>query len=255
MTDDFSVLYVATNSNPNLPIYYKFAALWGGHEGSLLLFLLILAGWILVFVLFNEDQKYSSAFMNIVLFVCFYGFSFQSIRKVAAHFFNIWFGSQPIASRFCLYNSSSNALHGIRWISYSIRYSYEFSLNQEKVKQLEPIRSWSLVSWSFLTLEFLRQLVGLHELGWGGWWDPVENSQMASWLLCTALIHSSIAPARQFYQLDSCSHNPLASRQPIGMFLVRSHITSFTHLHWILTEVFFCYNLFCDSYSWIFFFF
>ena len=67
LTDDFSVLYVATNSNPNLPIYYKFAALWGGHEGSLLLFLLILAGWILVFVFFNEVYNFINHKIRLIV--------------------------------------------------------------------------------------------------------------------------------------------------------------------------------------------
>ena len=102
-----------------------------------------------------------------------------------------------------------------------------FLLNQEKVKQLEPIRSWSVVSWSFLTLGIsLGSWWAYYELGWGGWWfwDPVENSALVPWLLCTALIHSSIATnARQIFINWTLALTILSlAGSLLGMFLVRS---------------------------------
>ena len=109
-----------------------------------------------------------------------------------------------------------------------------FLLNQEKVKQLEPIRSWSVVSWSFLTLGIsLGSWWAYYELGWGGWWfwDPVENSALVPWLLCTALIHSSIATnARQIFINWTLALTILSlAGSLLGMFLVRSGIITSVH--------------------------
>ncbi len=236
LTDDFSVLYVATNSNPNLPIYYKFAALWGGHEGSLLLFLLILAGWILVFVFFNEDQKYSSAFMNIVLFALlaftvFLSNPFERLLPISSIS-----GSDlnPLLQDFAFTIHPPMLYMGYAGLVIPFGIAMNFLLNQEKVKQLEPIRSWSVVSWSFLTLGIsLGSWWAYYELGWGGWWfwDPVENSALVPWLLCTALIHSSIATnARQIFINWTLALTILSlAGSLLGMFLVRSGIITSVH--------------------------
>ena len=109
LTDDFSVLYVANNSNPNLPAYYKFSALWGGHEGSLLLFVLIISIWMMVFSLMSsyskiEDKNLVLSFCHLVLFSLL-GF--------------IIFSSNPF-TRFCFYYSPSNIIFWLFWSHNSI---------------------------------------------------------------------------------------------------------------------------------------
>tara|TARA_B100001109_G_scaffold160078_1_gene130291 strand:+ start:1 stop:1353 length:1353 start_codon:yes stop_codon:yes gene_type:complete len=109
-----------------------------------------------------------------------------------------------------------------------------FLLNQKSIKQLEPIRSWSVVSWAFLTLGIsLGSWWAYYELGWGGWWfwDPVENSALIPWLLCTALIHSSVATnSRQIFINWTLSLTILSlAGSLLGMFLVRSGIITSVH--------------------------
>ena len=162
LTDDFSVLYVASNSNPNLPIYFKFAALWGGHEGSLLLFLLILSAWILTFVIFHNDHRYSSAFMNVVLFALlaftvFLSNPFERLLPISS-----MSGSDlnPLLQDFAFTIHPPMLYMGYAGLVIPFGIGMSFLLNQKSIKQLEPIRSWSVVSWAFLTLG----------ISLGSWW-------------------------------------------------------------------------------------
>ena len=236
LTDDFSVLYVASNSNPNLPIYFKFAALWGGHEGSLLLFLLILSAWILTFVSLHKDHRYSSAFMNIVLFALlaftvFLSNPFERLLPISS-----MSGSDlnPLLQDFAFTIHPPMLYMGYAGLVIPFGISMSFLLDQKSIKHLEPIRSWSVVSWAFLTLGIsLGSWWAYYELGWGGWWfwDPVENSALIPWLLCTALIHSSIATnLRQIFINWTLSLTILSlAGSLLGMFLVRSGIITSVH--------------------------
>ena len=236
LTDDFSVLYVASNSNPNLPIYFKFAALWGGHEGSLLLFLLILSAWILTFVIFHSDHRYSSAFMNVVLFALlaftvFLSNPFERLLPISS-----MSGSDlnPLLQDFAFTIHPPMLYMGYAGLVIPFGIGMSFLLNQKSIKQLEPIRSWSVVSWAFLTLGIsLGSWWAYYELGWGGWWfwDPVENSALIPWLLCTALIHSSVATnSRQIFINWTLSLTILSlAGSLLGMFLVRSGIITSVH--------------------------
>ena len=236
LTDDFSVLYVASNSNPNLPIYFKFAALWGGHEGSLLLFLLILSAWILTFVIFNNDHRYSSAFMNVVLFALlaftvFLSNPFERLLPISS-----MSGSDlnPLLQDFAFTIHPPMLYMGYAGLVIPFGIGMSFLLNHKSIKQLEPIRSWSVVSWAFLTLGIsLGSWWAYYELGWGGWWfwDPVENSALIPWLLCTALIHSSVATnSRQIFINWTLSLTILSlAGSLLGMFLVRSGIITSVH--------------------------
>ena len=236
LTDDFSVLYVASNSNPNLPIYFKFAALWGGHEGSLLLFLLILSSWILTFVIFHNDHRYSSAFMNVVLFALlaftvFLSNPFERLLPISS-----MSGSDlnPLLQDFAFTIHPPMLYMGYAGLVIPFGIGMSFLLNQKSIKQLEPIRSWSVVSWAFLTLGIsLGSWWAYYELGWGGWWfwDPVENSALIPWLLCTALIHSSVATnSRQIFINWTLSLTILSlAGSLLGMFLVRSGIITSVH--------------------------
>ena len=235
LTDDFSVLYVATNSNPNLPIYYKFAALWGGHEGSLLLFLLILAGWILVFVLFNEDQKYSSAFMNIILFALlaftvFLSNPFERLLPISSIS-----GSDlnPLLQDFAFTIHPPMLYMGYAGLVIPFGIAMNFLLNQEKVKQLEPIRSWSVVSWSFLTLGIsLGSWWAYYELGWGGWWfwDPVENLSLLPWLITTAVLHTRFREVSSQEKKNTLAMALSACTVVVlGLFVVRSGLLVSVH--------------------------
>ncbi|MBV12828.1 MAG: heme lyase NrfEFG subunit NrfE [Flavobacteriaceae bacterium] len=240
LSDDFSVLYVASNSNPLLPNYFKFAALWGGHEGSMLLFILILSIWISLFSYFS---KYSKTYdKNMVLgfagliFLCFSGFTFFSSNPFERLL--------PIASAM---GTDLNPL--LQDIAFTIHppmlyFGYAglvipFALALAKCAGVNyawasNIRTWTILPWSFLTIGIaLGSWWAYYELGWGGWWfwDPVENSSLIPWLLSTALIHSAIVSDKRNlfnnWTIMLAILGVIGSF--IGMFLVRSGILTSVH--------------------------
>ena len=201
LTDDFSVLYVANNSNPNLPMYYKFSALWGGHEGSLLLFVLIISIWMVVFNLLSsyskiEEKNLVLSFAHLILFsllgfIIFSSNPFERLIPIAS-----MSGTDlnPLLQDFAftihppiLYLGYAGLI-----IPFSLALARCFNVSEGWTMY---IRNWTVISWSFLTLGIaLGSWWAYYELGWGGWWfwDPVENSSLVPWLLATALFHSAI---------------------------------------------------------------
>ena len=199
LTDDFSVLYVANNSNPNLPDYYKFSALWGGHEGSLLLFVLILSFWMIAFSFMNnyskiKDKNIVLSFFHLIL-SCLLGF--------------IIFSSNPFERLLPIPSLSGTDLNPLLqdfaftihppmlYLGYAgLVVPFSIALGRcLNVKEgwTSKIRNWTVFSWSFLTLGIaLGSWWAYYELGWGGYWfwDPVENVALMPWLAATAFIHS-----------------------------------------------------------------
>ena len=240
LTDDFSVLYVANNSNPNLPMYYKFSALWGGHEGSLLLFVLIISIWMMVFSLLSsytkiEDKNLVLSFSHLVLFsllgfIIFSSNPFERLIPIAS-----MSGTDlnPLLQDFAFTIHPPILYFGYAGliIPFSLALARCFNVTEAWTTH---IRNWTVLSWSFLTLGIaLGSWWAYYELGWGGWWfwDPVENSSLVPWLLATALFHSAIVSnSRKIFNNWTILLAILSVIGCfIGMFLVRSGILTSVH--------------------------
>ena len=240
LTDDFSVLYVANNSNPNLPAYYKFSALWGGHEGSLLLFVLIISIWMMVFSLMSsyskiEDKNLVLSFCHLVLFslLGFIIFSSNPFERLIPIPSMSGTDLNPLLQDFAFTIHPPVLYFGYAGliIPFSLALARCFNVKEGWTMH---IRNWTVLSWSFLTLGIaLGSWWAYYELGWGGWWfwDPVENSSLVPWLLATALFHSAIvSSSRKIFNNWTILLSILSVIGCfIGMFLVRSGILTSVH--------------------------
>ena len=240
LTDDFSVLYVANNSNPNLPAYYKFSALWGGHEGSLLLFVLIISIWMMVFSLMSsyskiEDKNLVLSFCHLVLFslLGFIIFSSNPFERLIPIPSMSGTDLNPLLQDFAFTIHPPILYFGYAGliIPFSLALARCFNVKEGWTMH---IRNWTVLSWSFLTLGIaLGSWWAYYELGWGGWWfwDPVENSSLVPWLLATALFHSAIVSnSRKIFNNWTILLSILSVIGCfIGMFLVRSGILTSVH--------------------------
>ena len=240
LSDDFSVLYVANNSNPLLPNYYKFSALWGGHEGSMLLFMMILSIWIASFAFFVNYKKVSDKNsvlgFSVLIFFCFSGFTifssnpFERLLPVASA---IGTDLNPLLQdiAFTIHPPMLYLGYAGLAIPFSLALAKCIGVNQAWASN---IRTWTILPWSFLTIGIaLGSWWAYYELGWGGWWfwDPVENSSLIPWLIATALIHSAIvSDKRNLFNNWTILLAILAVIGSfIGMFLVRSGILTSVH--------------------------
>ena len=242
LVDDFSVAYVAQNSNINLPDYYKFAAAWGAHEGSLLLWILAMNAWLLGFIFFtnSKDKNFLVAVFSIScqvmlafsLFTLFTSNPFERILPIpplngadlnpslqdfafTVHPPLLYFGYSGLLIPFAIAVSAMIFSKDTKeWAGYS--------------------RPWALLSCSFLTLGIaLGSWWAYYELGWGGWWfwDPVENAAFVPWLLSVALFHSLITSQnRGLFGKWSILLSIFAfATSLLGTFLVRSGILTSVH--------------------------
>ena len=208
LVDDFSVAYIANNSNTLLPFYYKLAATWGAHEGSLLLWILCLCFWSTSYFFLN--RKKDVEFVALTLSVLN-----QIIFAFTIHPPLLYLGYSGLAVPFALSLSA---------------------LISKKIDSIwaRDARLWSLLSSGFLTLGIvLGSWWAYYELGWGGWWfwDPVENAAFVPWLISVAMFHSLIVTERRgLYKNWSILLSILAFAASIlGTFLVRSGILTSVH--------------------------
>jgi len=239
--NDFSVLYVARNSNSQLPLFYKVAALWGAHEGSLLLWILILSIWSVAVAAFSRGLPVT--FASRVLGV-------MGLISAGFMLFTLWTSSpflrlipaaqdgadlNPVLQDFALAIHPPMLYTG--YVGFSVAFAFacaamlEGRLDQAWAKWTRP---WTIFAWLFQTIGIaLGSWWAYYELGWGGWWfwDPVENASFMPWLVGTALIHSlSVTEKRGIFKSWTLLLAIFAfSLSLVGTFLVRSGVLVSVH--------------------------
>jgi len=238
---DFSVLNVVQNSHSMKPMLYKVAGVWGNHEGSLVLWVFILAGFGSAVAIFGNNLP--PAFRARVLAV-------QALISVGFYLF-ILLTSNPFERVFPaatdgrglnpLLQDPGLAFHPpflyLGYVGFSMAFSFAIAaLIEGRVDAAWArwVRPWTLAAWSFLTIGIaLGSWWAYYELGWGGWWfwDPVENASFMPWLAGTALLHSAIvAEKRDTMKTWTIFLAILAfSLSLLGTFLVRSGILTSVH--------------------------
>ena len=239
--NDFSVLYVAEHSNSALPLMYRIAAVWGGHEGSILLWILMLAGWTFAVATFSRHlpERMVARILGVMglvsvgflLFTLLTSNPFERLLPAAAEGRDL----NP------LLQDPGMVIHPpmlyMGYVGFSV--AFAFALSALLSGRLDAAwarwsRPWVTVAWCFLTLGIaLGSAWAYYELGWGGWWfwDPVENASFMPWLAGTALMHSlAVTERRGGFRMWTALLAIIAfSLSLLGTFLVRSGVLSSVH--------------------------
>ncbi|AOE49570.1 heme lyase CcmF/NrfE family subunit [Kangiella sediminilitoris] len=242
ITNDFSVAYVANHSNTQLPVHYRISAVWGAHEGSLLLWVLILTGWMAAVALFSKSLP--SALVARVLgvmglvavgFIAFTLFTSNPFERVLPFIPIDGADLNPLLQDFGLIVHPPMLYMG--YVGFSVVFAFAIAgLLQGDLdhKWARWSRPWTTVAWIFMSLGIaLGSWWAYYELGWGGWWfwDPVENASFMPWLAGTALIHSLAATEKRgvFKSWTVLLAIMTFSLSLLGTFLVRSGVLTSVH--------------------------
>ncbi len=239
--NDFSVLYVTQHSNTALPLRYRMAAVWGGHEGSILLWLLILSFWTFAVTIFsrNLDAETLARIVGVIgiitigflLFILFTSNPFDRILPAPAN-------GQDLNPQL---QDPGLIMHPpMLYMGYvGTVVPFGFAMAALISGRLDAAwarwsRPWATVSWCFLTAGIaLGSAWAYYVLGWGGWWfwDPVENASLVPWLVSTALIHSlAVTEKRNTFKMWTVLLAIIAfSLSLLGTFLVRSGVLTSVH--------------------------
>ncbi|HSQ70248.1 MAG TPA: heme lyase CcmF/NrfE family subunit [Steroidobacteraceae bacterium] len=239
--NDFSVLYVASNSNSELPTFYRFAAVWGAHEGSLLLWALALSTWsVAVGALSRNLPETFAARVIGVLGIVSIGF-LSFILFTSNPFERLVPAALDGRDLNPLLQDPALAIHPpmlyIGYVGFAVAFAFavaallEGKLDEKWARWTRP---WTTLSWVFLTIGIaLGSWWAYYELGWGGWWfwDPVENASFMPWLVGTALIHSlAVTEKRGLFKSWTLLLAIIAfSLSLLGTFLVRSGVLVSVH--------------------------
>jgi cytochrome c-type biogenesis protein CcmF len=242
LRSDFSVIYVLTNSSISLPWFYKLCAVWGGHEGSMLLWVAILSLWMMAVTLFSKNlEVLFRARVLVVLGALSVGFILFLLST-----------SNPFLRQFQQLATEGRDLNPLLqdpgflfhppmlymgYVGFSV--AFAFAIAALWMGRLEPAwakwtRPWTLAAWCCLTAGItLGSWWAYRELGWGGWWfwDPVENASFMPWLVGTALLHSlAVSEKRQQFMAWTLLLAISAfSLSLVGTFLVRSGVLTSVH--------------------------
>ena len=242
VTDDFSVAYVANNSNSMLPWYYKFSAVWGGHEGSLLLWILMLAGWTLAVAIFSRRlpsvmiaQVLSVMGIVSVGFLLFIIMTSNPFDRMLPNVPADGADLNPLLQDFGLIVHPPMLYMG--YVGFSVAFAFAIAAlinGRLDAAWARWSRPWTTVAWAFLSLGIaLGSWWAYYELGWGGWWfwDPVENASLLPWLSGTALMHSLAVTEKRgvFKSWTVLLAIVTFSLSLLGTFLVRSGVLTSVH--------------------------
>ncbi len=238
---DFSVRYVAEHSNSALPLYYRISATWGAHEGSMLLWALIMGLWTFAVTWFSRglSEEFLARVLGvmglisvgILLFILLTSNPFERLMPSPVDGNDL----NPLLQDFGMTIHPPMLYMG--YVGLSVAFSFAIaallggSLDSAWARWSRP---WTLVAWSFLTFGIVMgSWWAYYELGWGGWWfwDPVENASFMPWLVATALIHSLAATEKRgaFKAWTVLLAIFAFSLSLLGTFLVRSGVLTSVH--------------------------
>ncbi|HKD54506.1 MAG TPA: heme lyase CcmF/NrfE family subunit [Steroidobacteraceae bacterium] len=241
VSDDFSVVYVAENSNTALPLFYRVSALWGAHEGSLLLWIMLLAGWTVAVAIGASrlPARFAARVLGVLGVVSF-GFLLFTLATS-----NPFVRLDPPApdgrDLNPILQDPGLAIHPpilyTGYVGFAVAFAFasaamlEGRLDQNWARWTRP---WTTSAWAFLTCGIaLGSFWAYYELGWGGFWfwDPVENASFMPWLVGTALVHSlAVTDKRGLFKSWTLLLAILAfSLSLLGTFLVRSGVLVSVH--------------------------
>ena len=242
LQNDFSLVYVLTNSSITLPWFYKLCAVWGGHEGSMLLWVAILSLWMVAVSICSQNLNPSfRCRVLVVLGLLSIGFILFLLTA-----------SNPFMRQFQLLNSQGRDLNPLLqdpgflfhppmlymgYVGFSVAFAFAIAalwMGRIESSWAKWARPWTLAAWCCLTAGItLGSWWAYRELGWGGWWfwDPVENASFMPWLIGTALIHSlAVSEKRQQFMAWTLLLAITAfSLSLVGTFLVRSGVLTSVH--------------------------
>ncbi|WP_413741327.1 heme lyase CcmF/NrfE family subunit [Sodalis sp. RH15] len=242
VVNDFTLIYVVNNSNTRLPLYYRIAAIWGAHEGSLLLWVLLLGCWTLAVALFSRRMP-DEAVARVLAVMGMINTGFLAFILLTSNPFSRTLPDYPIDG-----HDLNPVLQDIGlifhppllymgYVGFSVAFS--FAIASLIAGRLDTAwarwsRPWTQAAWIFLTLGIvLGSSWAYYELGWGGWWfwDPVENASFMPWLAGTALLHSlSVTEKRgTFRSWTVLLAITVFSLCLLGTFLVRSGVLVSVH--------------------------
>ncbi|MEH6345891.1 MAG: heme lyase CcmF/NrfE family subunit [Bermanella sp.] len=240
--DDFSVAYIAQNSNSLLPVQYKISAVWGAHEGSLLLWVLLLSVWTVAVSIFSrsipiEVLARAIGVMGIISvgFTAFLLLTSNPFERLLPNFPSDGRDLNPLLQDFGLIVHPPMLYMG--YVGFSVAFSFAIAAllsGRLDASWARWSRPWTTVAWAFLTVGIaLGSWWAYYELGWGGWWfwDPVENASFMPWLVGTALIHSlAVTEKRGAFKSWTVLLAIFAfSLSLLGTFLVRSGVLNSVH--------------------------
>ncbi len=241
ITNDFSVLNVATNSNSRLPLHYRLAATWGSHEGSLLLWALMLGLWTVAVSLFSRhlpDEIVARVLsvmgvlsVGFLLFMLLTSNPFARLLPAAPDGRDL----NPLLQDPAMVAHPPMLYMG--YVGFSVAFAFAISAlisGRLDATWARWSRPWTTVAWMFLTVGIaLGSWWAYYELGWGGWWfwDPVENASFMPWLVGTALIHSLAVTEKRggFKSWTVLLAIAAFSLSLLGTFLVRSGVLTSVH--------------------------
>jgi cytochrome c-type biogenesis protein CcmF len=239
--NDFSVLYVASNSNSALPLPYRIAAVWGGHEGSLLLWMMMLCVWQLAVAKFSRHLPLP-VLARILSVMGLVAVGFLAFTLITSNPFERLVPGAPDGRDLNpLLQDPGMVFHPpmlyMGYVGFSVAFAFAVAAligGNLDTTWARWTRPWTTVAWIFLTLGImLGSWWAYYELGWGGWWfwDPVENASFMPWLVGTALMHSlAVTEKRGSFRSWTVLLAILAfSLSLLGTFLVRSGVLSSVH--------------------------
>jgi cytochrome c-type biogenesis protein CcmF len=241
ISNDFSVLNVATNSNSQLPLHYRLAATWGSHEGSLLLWTLMLGLWTVAVTLFSRHLP-DEMVARVLSVMGIISVGFLLFMLLTSNPFTRIFPVPPDGRDLNpLLQDPAMVVHPpmlyMGYVGFSVAFAFAISAlisGRLDATWARWSRPWTTVAWMFLTCGIaLGSFWAYYELGWGGWWfwDPVENASFMPWLVGTALIHSLAVTEKRggFKSWTVLLAISAFSLSLLGTFLVRSGVLTSVH--------------------------
>jgi cytochrome c-type biogenesis protein CcmF len=241
VANDFSVLYIAQHSNSALPLVYRLTAVWGGHEGSILLWVLILAGWTLAVSLFSRqlDDRTVARILGVMGLI---STGFLLFTLLTSNPFLRLLPAAPNGQDLTpLLQDPGMVIHPpmlyMGYVGFVVAFAFAIAAlisGRLDAAWARWSRPWTTVAWCFLTGGIaLGSFWAYYELGWGGWWfwDPVENASLMPWLAGTALMHSLAVTEKRggFRMWTALLAIVTFSLSLLGTFIVRSGVLTSVH--------------------------